>query len=36
LSPDEQKKRLLADLFGKNFKPDERFNKAIDVAVEDI
>lgn len=36
LSPDEQKKRLLIDLFGNDFRPDEKFNKAIDQAIEDI
>ena len=36
LSPDEQKRRLLVDLFGNDFKPDDKFNKAIDTAQEDI
>jgi hypothetical protein len=36
LSPDEQKRRLLVDLFGNDFKPDEKFNKAIEAAQEDI
>lgn len=36
LSPPEQKKRLQSDLFGEDFKPDERFNKAIDQAIEDV
>ena len=30
LSSDERKKRLYRDLFGSDFKPDERFTKAVD------
>ena len=36
LSPDQRRKRLLADLFGSDFKPDERFEKAILQAKDDI
>lgn len=36
LSPDERRRRLLVDLFGNDFKPDERFEKAILQAKDDI
>jgi hypothetical protein len=36
LSAEEQKRRLQTDLFGDDFKPDERFTKAIDQAIEDV
>ena len=36
LSPDERRRRLLAELFGADFKPDDRFEKAIIQAKEDI
>jgi hypothetical protein len=32
----EERERLLAELFGKDFKADERFRKAMDAAVEDF
>lgn len=36
LSPEEHKHRLHADLFGPDFKPDERFALALHAAAEDV
>ena len=36
LSPEEHKNRLHADLFGPDFKPDERFTKALQAAAEEV
>lgn len=36
LSPDEQRGRLHAELFGEDFKPDERFHRAIEHAKIEI
>jgi hypothetical protein len=36
MSPEEAKRRLRSDLFGDDFVPDDRFDKAIEMAAEDI
>ena len=36
LSPEEHKHRLHADLFGPDFKPDERFTQALQAAAEEV
>lgn len=36
LSAEEQRKRLLSDLFGPDFRADGRFSKAVDQAMEDL
>ena len=36
MSPDERRRRLLVDLFGPDFKPDDRFEKALVQAKDDI
>ena len=36
LSPEEEKRRLHADLFGPDFQPDERFAQALQAAAEEV
>ena len=36
LSAEEQRKRLLSDLFGRDFRADDRFSKAVEQAKDDV